>query len=148
MTCGETLALHPALFQTRHHSHLTGSSFESHWQEVENTWRIKMTSRAPFYEGVEGRLNFPEPKSMVSLSCSFSVHSGWIFFFFFFGYLCVTCCIFRRQSAVSCSEPSKGVVGIITLTDFAEFRRPPLWVGVTSNICKFLNLFHNHLMIP
>lgn len=42
-----------------------------------------MTSRAPFYEGVEGRLNFPGPKSVVSLSCSFSVHSGWIFFFFF-----------------------------------------------------------------
>ncbi|KAB0336864.1 hypothetical protein E2I00_008906, partial [Balaenoptera physalus] len=36
MTCGETLALHPALFQTRHHSHPTGSSSEEHWQDIKD----------------------------------------------------------------------------------------------------------------
>lgn len=42
----------------------------------------------------------------------------------------------------------RGVVEIITLTDCAEFRKPPVRVRVTSDICKFLNLFQNHLMIP
>lgn len=42
----------------------------------------------------------------------------------------------------------RGVVEIITLTDCAEFRKPPMRIRVTSDICKFLNLFQNHLMIP
>lgn len=45
-----------------------------------HTWRIKMTLRAPFCEGVEGPHHFPEPKSVDNLFRSFSVAFGLDYF--------------------------------------------------------------------
>lgn len=103
-----------------------------------------MTLRAPFYEGVEGPLHFPEPKSVDNLFHSFSVASGWII-------LLPLCYLLYKPGdhlLFPAHHRGRGVVEIITLTDCAEFRKPPIRIRVTSDICKFLNLFQNHLMIP
>lgn len=59
-----------------------------------------MTSRAPFYEGVEGQ-TASFPRTQISGQCprSFSVHSGWIFFFFF---LLPLCYLLYSQGTICC----------------------------------------------
>lgn len=93
MICGETLALHPALFQTRHHSHPTGSSSEQHWQDIKD--RIeKMTLRAPICEGSQGSLLSSEPKLLDNLFYSFSI-AFWLI------YVTPLCCYLYSQESIS-----------------------------------------------
>lgn len=71
-----------------------------------------MTLRAPFYEGVEGPLHFPEPKSVDNLFHSFSVAFGLDYF--------VTSVYLLYKPGEHLLFPAhnrgRGVVEIITLT--------------------------------
>uniref|UniRef100_A0A2I3I029 NECAP PHear domain-containing protein n=1 Tax=Nomascus leucogenys TaxID=61853 RepID=A0A2I3I029_NOMLE len=53
--------LHPALFQTRHHSHPTGSSAEWHWKDIKDRLRNK--------NDLEGQCLFEEERSNICKIC-------------------------------------------------------------------------------